>query len=190
MDCFEALLGRRSCRDYKSEPVEKEKIARMLEAAIYAPSPKNAQPWEFIVVSNPEYSKKVKVISELAKNKVAERSGWKWMPNFNVDFLLQVPTMIVAVADSSKYGGEHFLDEPSPGYLEGCTCAIQNMMLAGHALGLGTLWWSLFEKKDVRALFEISEEKDPIGIICVGYPERLGTAPVRKGLNEKVRYID
>jgi len=190
MDCFEALLGRRSCRHYKSDPVEKDKITRMLEAAIYAPSPTNRQPWEFIVVNNPEYNKKVKEIGEITKVKVAERSDWKWMPNFNIDFLLKAPTLIVVVGDPSRNGGEQFLDVPSPGYIAGCSCAVQNMMLAAYDQGLGTLWWSLFEKKDVREIFGISEDRDPIGIICVGYPERLGTAPARKGLNEKVRYID
>lgn len=190
MDCMEALLGRRSCRNFKPDPIEKEKVLKMLEAATYAPSPAHKQPWEFIVVNNLAYNKKIKEHGELVKAKVAERSGWTWLPSFNIDFLMQSPTMIVVLADPSKYGGEHFLDEPSLGYLEGCACAVQNMMLAAHAQGLGTLWWSLFEKKDVRKIFGISEDKDPIGIVCVGYPQKLGNAPVRKSLEEKVRYID
>lgn len=190
MDCFEALLGRRSCRNFKSDPVEKVKITKMLEAAIYAPSPANKQPWEFIVVNNPKYNRKVKETSELTKTKLANRSGWKWLSTFNIDFLLQAPTLIVVVGDPSKNGAEQFLDDPSLGYLESCSCAIQNMQLAAHAQGLATLWYSLFEKTDGREIFDISEDKDPIGIICVGYPERLGAAPIRKGLDEKVRYIE
>lgn len=190
MECFDALLGRRSCRNYKSDQVEKEKITKMLEAAIYAPSPANKQPWEFIVVNNPEYNKKIKELGERTRSKLAERSGWKWMPTFNIDFLVQAPTLIVVIGDPAKNGAEQFLDEPSAGYIASCSCAIQNMMVAAHAQGLGTLWWSLFEKKEIRDVFGISADKDPIGIVCVGYPERVGTAPPRKGLAEKVRYFD
>lgn len=190
MECFEALLGRRSCRNFKCDPVEKEKLIKMLEAAAYAPSAANKQPWEFIVVTDPAYNKQLKDTAEITKQKLFERSGWKWLPTFNVDFLTQAPTLVVVVGDPTRNGAEQFLDEPSLGYLEACSCAVQNMMLAAYAQGLGTLWFSLFEKKDARALFGISEDKDPIGIICVGYPERVGTAPVRKSLDEKVRYIE
>lgn len=190
MDCLEAIVSRRSCRNFKSDPIEKDKIYKLLEAAIHAPSPANKQPWEFIVVTNPEYNKRLKEACDIAKEKLATRSDWKWIPTFNIDFLLQAPTLIVVVGDPSKNGAEQFLDDPSLGYLESCSCAIQNMLLAGHALGLGTLWYSLFEKKDAREIFGISEDKDPLGIVCVGYPERLSTTTARKGIDEKAKFID
>lgn len=190
MECLDAILGRRSCRNFKNQPIEKEKINIMLEAAIYAPSPANKQPWDFIVVNNPMYNMQLKETSEKTKEKLATRSGWKWLPTFNIDFLLQAPTLIVVVGDPSRNGAEQFLDTPSPGYLEACSAAIQNMLLAAHAQELGTLWFSLFEKADVRNIFNISEDKDPVGIICVGYPEHMGSAPARKGIGEKVTFID
>jgi len=67
MDCMEAILNRRSCRNFKSQPVEKEKVTLMLEAAIYAPSPANKQPWEFIVTTNPAYGIQLKQTSEQPK---------------------------------------------------------------------------------------------------------------------------
>ena len=190
MDCFETIIGRRSCRNYKPDPVEKEKINKILEAATYAPSPVNKQPWEFIVVNNSDCKKKFSDAADATRQKLAERSGWKWLPVFNIDFLLQVPTLIVVIGDPSKNGAEQFLDEPGSGYLESCSCAIQNMLLAAHAQGLGSLWYSLFEKEDIRKIFDISEEKDPIGLICIGYPEIAGSAPRRKSVEEKTRYID
>lgn len=190
MECLEAILGRRSCRNFKNQPIEKEKIKLMIEAAIYAPSPANKQPWEFIVVNNPIYNKQLKETSEITKEKLAIRSGWKWLPTFKIDFLLQAPTLMVVVGDPDRNGAEQFLDVPSPGYLEACSAAIQNMLLAAHAQGLGTLWFSLFEKADVRSIFSISEDKDPVGIICVGYPEQIGSAPARRGIEEKVRFLD
>jgi len=190
MECIEAILGRRSCRSFKNQPVEKEKIKQMLEAAFYAPSPANKQPWEFIVVNNPQYNVRLKETSEITKEKLAVRSGWQWIPTFNIEFLLQAPTLIVVVGDPARNGAEQFLDVPSPGYLEACSAAIQNMSLVAHTMDLGILWFSLYEKADARQIFGISEDKDPIAIVCVGYPERLGKAPFRKGIEDKVRYID
>jgi 5,6-dimethylbenzimidazole synthase len=190
MDCIEAILSRRSCRNFKNQPVEKEKIRSMLEAAIYAPSPANKQPWEFIVVTNPAYNAMLKETSDAAKEKLAVRSGWAWLPNFKIDFVLQAPVLIVVVGDPSRNGAEQFLDVPSPGYLEACSASIQNMLLAAHAQGLATLWFSLFEKADVRKIFHVSEDKDPVGIICVGYAGTAASTPARKGIADKVTFID
>lgn len=191
MDCHDAIFSRRSCRAFKSQPVEPDKIKRMLEAALYAPSPANKQPWEFIVTSNPKYHAQIKAAADATKQILAVRSGWKWLPVFDISFLLQAPTLIVAIGDPSKGGAEQFLDDPSLGYLEACSTAVQNLMLSAHAQGLGTLWFSLFEKADVRKIFGIVETKDPIGVICVGYPERTDTiAPARKGIADKVTFLD
>jgi len=190
MECLEAILGRRSCRNFNSKSIEKEKINIMFEAAIYAPSPANKQPWEFIVTSNPKYNQALKETSDATKEKLAAKSGWKWLLTFNIEFLLQAPTLIVVVGDPSRNGAEQFLDVPSLGYLEACSASIQNMLLVAHSQGLATLWFSLFEKEDVRDIFHISKDKDPVGIICVGYPEHTTTAPARKGIAEKVLFLD
>lgn len=190
MNVFDAILGRRSCRKFFPRPVEPDKINKILECAIHAPSPKNSQPWEFIVTSNPLYNQKVRAATEAAKDKVAARSGWKWIPHFKVDFITEAPVLIVVVGDPNVYGGEHFLDVPSPGYQQGCSAAIQNMSLAAYALGLQSLWLSLFEKADVRAIFDIPAEKDPIAVLCIGYGEPPGVAPRREELEKKVRFLD
>ena len=191
MDCLEAILSRRSCRSFKNRPVEKDKIETMIKAAIYAPSPANKQPWEFIVVNNPKYNSDLKESSDATRVKLASRSGWKWLDTFDLSFLLHAPTLIVVIGDPSRNGAEQFLDVPSPGYLEACSAAIQNMLLTGQSQGLGTLWFTLFEKKDIRKLFAIEDAKDPVGIVCVGYPEHVSSQPpFRKGAEEKVKYID
>ena len=67
--------------------------------------------------------------------------------------------------------------------------AIQNMLLVAHSMELATLWLSLFEQTDVRKIFEIDEDKDPVAIICLGYPKYIGQAPSRKSIESKVRFI-
>ncbi|MFT9496831.1 nitroreductase family protein [Anaerosolibacter sp.] len=189
MDCIEAILGRRSCRSFKNQKVEQEKIITILECGLYAPSPANKQPWEFIVVENPEYNEKLRAAVEQSKEKLAEKSGWAWIPKYKVDFITQAPALIVVVGDPSKNGAEQFLEEPSQGFAHACSAAIQNMLLAAHSMELETLWLSLFEKADARKIFKIDEDKEPIAIICLGYPEYVGQAPPRKSIESKVKFI-
>lgn len=190
MDCFDAIFNRRSCRAFKSQPVEPDKVNRILEAALYAPSPANKQPWEFIVTGNPKYREQLKASSDLTKDKLAARSGWKWLPTFSLDFLVQAPLYIVVVGDPARGGAEQFLDTPSPGWLEACCAAIQNMQLAAQAEGLGSLWFSLYEPGDVRKIFGIDESKEPVAVLCIGYPDFIGNPPVRKGIADKVVFLD
>jgi len=190
MDAIEALLNRRSCRKFTSQPVEEEKIMKILECANFAPSPANKQPWEFIVTTNQKYNLELKKRVEATKEKVAEKSGWKWLPTFRVDFITEAPVLIVVSGDPDRNGAEQFLDEPSKGYEHGCCAAIENILLAAHSLGLATLWLSLFEKRDARDIFGIDEKQDPVAIICLGYAEGPIAVPARKDLSTKVRLLD
>lgn len=190
MDVFEALLGRRSCRRFTAQSVEQEKILKILECAIFAPSPANKQPWEFIVASNSRYNQELKSAVEVTKEKLAVRSGWKWLPSFPVDFLLEAPVLLVVIGDPERNGAEQFLDEPGRGYEHGCCAAIENMLLAAHGLGLAALWFSMFEKRDVRKIFGIDEKLDPVAIVCLGYTDVRSSAPARKDVSTKVKFLE
>lgn len=189
MEILEALLTRRSCRRFINHPVEREKIFKILECANLAPSPANKQPWEFVVTENPKYAQELKVAVETAKEKLAVRSGWKWLLSYSVDFLLQVPVLIVVTGDPERNGAEQFLDEPAIGYEHACCAAIENMLLAAHGLGIAALWFSLFEKRDARRIFEIGENIDPVAIVCLGYTDIRSAAAVRKDLATKVKFL-
>lgn len=138
MDVIEALLNRRSCRKFTSRSVEKEKIMEILECANFAPSPANKQPWQFIVTTNPKYNLELRGKAETAKEKLAVKSGWKWLQSYRVDFITEVPVLIVVTGDPERNGAEQFLDEPSKGYEHASCAAIQNILLAAHGLGLAT----------------------------------------------------
>ena len=112
MDVFEAIKGRRSCLKFIEYPVEREKIIKMLGCAIYAPSPANKQPWEFIVTNNMRYNQMLKKVAESTKEKLAARSGWKWLATFNINFITEAPILIVVVGDPKQHGAEQFLDAP------------------------------------------------------------------------------
>ena len=190
MEIVEALLNRRSCRKFTGQPVEREKITKILECANFAPSPANKQPWEFVVTANPKYNLELKNRVEATKEKMAAKSGWKWLPDYQVDFITEAPVLIVVTGDPERNGAEQFLDEPGKGYEQACCAAIQNILVAAHGLGLATLWLSLFEKRDARTVFNIDEKKDPVAIICLGYSQGITTAPARKELSSKVIFLD
>lgn len=190
MDVIEALLTRRSCRKFIDKPVEKEKVEMILQCANFSPSPANKQPWEFIVSTNPNYNQALHSAVEKTKVIIADRSGWKWVSLYTVDFLLQAPVLIVVTGDPERNGAEQFLNEPGKGYEHACCAAIENILLAAHGLGLAALWFSLFEKQDARQIFGINEQTDPVAIVCLGYSDVSSTAPARKPLTTKVKYLD
>ncbi len=189
MEVFEAIRGRRSCREFLPEPVPEDAVMQIIEAGVWAPSPLNAQPWEFLVVEEQGSKEKIYEEAERCRNWGLETSGWKWLGRYQVDFLKTAPVLIVVIGDPKKTGLDAFLEEGTVGYQYACAAAIQNMHLAAHALGLGSLWFTLYDKKHIRKILGIPPEKTPISIVCVGKPARDIKAPPRKGAREKIRFI-
>ncbi|RLG60240.1 nitroreductase family protein, partial [Candidatus Geothermarchaeota archaeon] len=113
MNVLDAIRGRRSIRRYFGRDIPHEALIKVLDAARWAPSAKNSQPWEFIVIKDNEIKKK---ISELAP--------------FG-SFIKKAPVAIAVVTDPSLSPNFHQVDG---------ACAVQNLMLAAHSLGLGTCW--------------------------------------------------
>ncbi len=190
MDIFTAIKGRRSYRGYLSKPVEEEKLNAILEAGQWAPSVMNLQPWKFLIVKNPEMKARLKVSCQETLGKIYEASGWKWVSKFKIDFLTEAPVIIVIAGDPKKTGADQFLPGRGTGYAFSCCAAIQNMHLAAHALGLGSLWFSLFETDKIKQLLNIPDELDVVSMIVLGYPASSAAAINRKPLEEMVTFID
>ena len=88
-----------------------------------------------------------------------------------------------------KTGMDMFQEEGTIGYQHACAAAIQNMLLSAHALGLGSLWFTLFDKAPMRMILDIPEEKTPIALVCIGKPAGDVQPVPRKSLEKVVRYI-
>ncbi len=191
MDVFTAIRERRSCRNFLPDEPGGDLVERVLEAGNWAPSPANRQPWEFVVIRNPAVKEQIYREGMLCKRKLLERSGWKWLDSYHIDFIREVPVVIAVIGDPQKSGADLFLDEGTGrGYLEACSAAIQNMMLAAHALGLGSLWFTLFEPASLRKTLGLDPGKDPVGLVCIGKCAG-GPAPAkRKDPGENTRYLD
>lgn len=189
MDLFEAIKDRRSCRNYLLEAIDENVIESILEAGTWAPSPLNMQGWEFIVITSSDVKEKIFDEADRCRKWALEKSGWKWLDSYSIDFLKQAPVIIAVVGDPKKTGVDMFMDEGMQGYQSACAAAIQNIHLAAHSFGLGSLWFTLFDKKALRSILEISDDKTPAALVLLGKPVAPPTAMPRKNIQDKTRYI-
>jgi 5,6-dimethylbenzimidazole synthase len=189
MDLFTAIKERRSCRSFTTEPVDRETIEKIIEVGTWAPSPMNAQPWEFIVVASPEGKEKIYAEAERCRLWALRTSGWSWLDKYQIEFLKDVPALIAVIGDPKKSGVDMFLEDGSVGYQYACAAAVQNMMLASQALGLGSLWFTLFDRKKMGEVLGVNPEKKVLSIVCLGKPSG-AVAPVgRKPAAEKTTFL-
>ncbi len=190
MDVFTAIKERRSCRSFLPEPVTEEETLKILEAGSWAPSPLNVQPWEFVVVTSDDLKEKIFSEGDRCRRWAFEKSGWKWMDSYKVDFLRSVPCIIAVIGDPKKTGADMFFEEGGGvAYQHACAAAIQNMHLAAHALGLGTLWYTLFDRSRIRDILGVEAEKDPLALVLLGKPDGDPQKAPRKDVAKKTRFM-
>lgn len=166
MEVFEAIKGRRSVRKYKAKPVERELIKKLLEAAQWAPSGGNIQPWQFIVLEDPKVLDLTRKISP--------------------GYLGEVPLAILICSDKEKayrVGGVLGRDYLS---VADCAMACQNILLAAYALGLGTCVVKSFSYTAIKEILEIPNDIEPELLVMIGYPDQIPKPPTRTALTEIV----
>ena len=164
MDVFKAIFNRRSIRKFIDKPVEEEKVAKILDAARWAPSIGNLQEWQFIVVREP--GRKLQ-LSEAAL-------GQYWMAQSSV--IIAVLTKNDRVTRTyGKRGEEWYVKQDA-------AAAIQNMLLASYSLGLGACWVSVFETNAVERILKVPTGFDVHALIPIGYPAEEPITPHRIGL--------
>ena len=177
MELKQAIYTRRSVRDYTDEPVSKQLINELLEAASHAPSAMNGQPWAFVVIQDKAklraYSDRAKVKcleSITSESRLSELKETLSDAAFNIFY--NSGTLIVICA---KPLGQH------PDW--DCCLAGQNLMLAAHGLGLGTcpigLAWPLLDREDIKAELRIPTDYAAILPIIVGHPKGPAKAVAR-----------
>ena len=189
MDLFTIIKERRSCRSYLSDPVSDGDIETIIGAAVNAPSPLNSQPWSFVVVTAAATKEQIYQEALRCRNFLLEKSGWKWLGKYDLEFLKNVPVMIAVIGDPKKSGADLFMEGGPGAWREACAAAAQNMMLASQALGLSTLWFTMFDKNRLKEILGIIDEKIPLALIQIGKTAAPPAAPPRKELKDMVRYI-
>lgn len=189
MDVFTAIRERRSCRAFLPDPVPDDVIGKILEAAVWAPSPMNLQPWEFVVITGTEVKDAIWKEGDRCRAEILEKSGWKWLGRYAVDFLSTAPALIAVVGDPEKTGADKFIEGGHLCYQHACAAAIQNMLLCAHAEGLGSLWYSLYDPEKLRNILGIDSGKAPLAIVCLGKPAGDPLQTPRKEAAQKTVFI-
>lgn len=188
MDIYEAIYTLRAMRRLKTDPVPEELVWKVLDAAIRAPSGGNQQPWAFIVVTDPAKKRQIGEWYLEAWNKAYAVAGVKDAMLANpvmaktfhsadhlANNIADVPVLIFAAVRSS---GLAATSGPGPNIFP----AVQNLMLAARAEGLGTTLTTLHRahEKDTRDLLGIPEGFETLAMIPLGWPKgKFGSGPRR-----------
>ena len=189
---LDTLKERRSIRKYQARPVPDELIREVLEAAGWAPSAHNAQPWRFIVLADAQ-----------AKRRLAEAMAKAWAADMvkdgvsieaeefkaRVERFAAAPVLILACVSTEdmakQLDAERQIVERDLA-VQSLGAALENLLLAAHSLGLGACWFCApaFCKDTVREALKIPAEVEPQALIALGYPDEKPQVPPRKQLDE------
>lgn len=153
-DILETIRTRTSVRAYTNQPVEADKVEKLLRAAMAAPTGMNKQPWHFVVVNE-----------KAVLNRLAETNPYAKM-------LTTAPLAIVVCGDMEKAAE----GEGREMWIQDCSAASENLLLAAHAMGLGAVWTGVYPGKThcdaVAGVLNLPSTLIPLNIIVIGYPQK------------------
>jgi nitroreductase len=149
-ELLELILRRRSIRKFTDKPLSEEQITSLLEAAMAAPTAVNAQPWEFVIVTDKAILDKFRGALMFAKH------------NY---------TAVICVCGSPRMqknkAGDRF-------WVQDCSAATENILLAATALGLGSVWIGVYPVsifvRQIKEILNIPHDVTPLNLIGLGYP--------------------
>lgn len=150
MNTLKAIFTRRSVRDFLPDQVEQEDLNDLLKAGMQAPSARNEQPWHFVVIDDP------KLLNAI--------------PEFHphAEMLKDAPLAILVCSDRK-------LEKKRASWLQDCSAATQNILLAAQAKGLGAVWLGIFPDADrvkgMEKLLSIPEDIRPVSLVAIGHPK-------------------
>lgn len=193
-----ALRARRSIRRYTDQPVSDETVARLLDAARWAPSAHNRQPWRLAVLRGAE--PKARLAARMGERlradrladgdpaEVVERDLARSRARINGTPVVVV--LCLTLAEMDVYPDHRRRQAEFLMAVQSVALAAQNLLLAAHAEGLGACWLCapLFCPEAVRAALDLPADWEPQALITLGYPAEAGRPVVRKPLEEITIY--
>ncbi len=166
MDLLDAIINRRSIRNYKKQELSQSSVERLLEAARQAPSAGNVQPWEFVVASTQKNKTDLSFAAYGQKD-------------------LQDASVVIVVCTDEKRAAEAYGLRGKTLYcIQDTAAAIQNILLTACSMGLGTCWIGAFKEDEVKKVINAPTYIRPVALIPVGYPNESPNARQRRPLTE------
>ena len=177
---FEAIYSQPSVTRYKTDPVPKEAIEKIIEAATKAPSGANRQPWEFIVITDRGLIERVgRIYSEKwfellgAEPQPGESPAYR-SARYLAHHIHEAPVLVLICANHSEGHIAHTPGEPvaRDRYASSIWLAVQNLFLAARALGLGTRLTTthIRGEPEIKALLGIPDHVETVCLTPLGYP--------------------
>jgi len=170
LDLFEAIKHRRSIRAYTRREVLDKEVEKLIDAARWAPSAGNIQPWEFVIIRDTK-----------TKQRLAAAA-------LDQTFIEEAPVVIVVCVDEARSNWGYGNRGVSLYCLQDTAAAIQNILLAAHALGLGTCWIGAFREELVKRILNTPLNIRPVAIIPVGHAAEKPESPSRRALKKIIHY--
>ena len=171
---YKAIYSRRDVRgQFKPDPIPEEVLARILSAAHHAPSVGFMQPWDFIVIKDPETKRLVKGDFDAANNEAVnmfEGSRREIYQGLKLEGITEAPIGICITCDRARTGPVVIGRTANPEMdLYSSVCAVQNLWLAARAENLGVGWVSIIHHDSLRKTLKIPQHIIPIAYLCIGY---------------------
>ena len=163
MKIIEEIVNRRSVREYNEKPVEKNILARILEAGRLAPSARNQQDWRIIIVSDPQ-----------VKNNLIDQASPRQV------FLKQAPIILAACALNPDY----IMRCGHPSYLIDLAIVLEHIALQAVREGMGTCWIGSFDEGKAKNVLKVPDPVRIVELMGLGYYDRLPAAKGRKQIQE------
>lgn len=194
---MKVIRGRRSVRRFRSVRPGRELVLKVLEAAVWAPSAHNSQPWRFILVDEFEVRRRLADrmagawLRDMRRDGVPEVEALGRVKSETYERILEAPLLILVCLDTTKlhtYPDERRQAAERTLGVQSVAAAVQNMLLAAYTLGLGSCWLCapLFCKDEVREVLEIPEYVEPQAMVVAGYPAEEPEPPQRSPLRSVV----
>ncbi len=192
MECFECVENvikeRRSHRFYLDKPVEREKLEKLIELAMWAPSAMNRQQWFFVVVGGSKLKSVLNTIEKSFEHILPRLQRFfadkPKVINLTKQFFKNLGNAPVAIFAYYTPTGDDYSD------VQSVAAAIQNILLAAHAMGLGTCWMTgpVHVEKEINEALGIKGKK-LVAVITVGYPAKKPPVPPRRDCEKKVVWM-
>ncbi len=171
---YKTIYSRRDTRgEFKSDAIPDATLMRILDAAHHAPSVGFMQPWDFIIVKDPEIKQKIKAGFEIAHKEAAEmfsKDKQAQYKSFKLEGIVEAPVGICITCDRSRTGNVVIGRTANPEMdLYSAVCAVQNLWLAARAENLGVGWMSIIHHDRLKKILGIPEKIVPIAYLNMGF---------------------
>jgi len=179
---YEAIYKRRDMRHFISKPVDPEKLGRILDAAHHAGSVGYMQPWNFLVITDPEVKNKISLNFKNANEEAAQKFSGDQQKLYNslkLEGIQDAAVNICVTCDRTRFGpnvlGRNTVFETD---LFSTCCAVQNLWLAARAEGLAVGWVSILSNDQLKEDLDIPDHIQPVAYLCVGHTESFYSKPM------------